>query len=124
VVSLRHHAANTTGELVAVVQDATSQQGVADAAVEVLTLQDALVMRLTPDSHGRVHQPLKEGAYRIRVSHPNYSAESRKVQVLPEQTVEVLLALHPGTSATLDKARDAITGGAKAVGRIFGKKDD
>ena len=124
VYSFRHvEQPPPTGDLVAIVQDAMSQEPVIGAAVEVLTLQDALVVRLTPDSRGRVRQSLKEGAYRVRVSHPNYSAESRKVQVTSQQTVEVRMALRPGSSVPLDQAKDAITGGAKAVGRMLGFKN-
>jgi hypothetical protein len=34
--------------------------------------------------------------------------------------VELRVALHPGASAPLGRAKDAITGGAKAVRRAFG----
>lgn len=108
------------GEVLAVVQDAASQQGVTDAAVEILTLQDALVASLTPDATGRVRMSLKEGAYLVRVSHPSYSAESRKVQVLPNQTVQLRMNLRPGSSAPLARAKGAITGGVRAVGRRLG----
>ncbi len=124
VYSIRHVERPPTGDLVAIVQDAASQAAVADAAVEVLTLQDALVARLTLDSQGRVKLSLKEGAYRLRVSHPNYAAESRKVQVMPQQTVELRMTLRPGTSVPLDQAKGAITGGAKAVGRYLGIKNN
>ncbi len=124
VYSYRHIEQPPTGDLVAIVQDAASQSAVSDAAVEVLTLQDALVARLTPDAHGRVRQSLKEGAYRVRVSHPSYSVESRKVQVMPQQTIELRMALHPGSSAPLDRAKDALAGGAKAVGHVLGLKKD
>jgi hypothetical protein len=114
------HPGVATGEVVAVVQDAASRQAVSDAAVEILTLQDALVVSLTPDASGRVRQSLKEGAYQIRVSHPSYSAESRKVQVVPKRTVELRMNLRPGSSAPLSRAKDAITGGVKAVGHKLG----
>ncbi len=124
VYSIRHIERPPMGDLVAIVQDATSQAAVSDAAVEVLTLEDALVARLTPDSQGRVEQPLREGAYRVRVSHPSYSAESRKVQVMPQQTVELRMTLRPGSSAPLERAKGAITGGAKALGRMLGPKSN
>jgi len=114
------HPSVSTGSVVAVVLDGASQQAVTDASVEILTLQDALVASVKPDRDGRVRQSLKEGAYRLRVSHPNYAAESRKVQVVSKQTVELRMALRPGTSAPLARAKDAITGGAKAVGHALG----
>ena len=114
------HPGVSTGDVVAVVQDAGSQQAVAGATVEILTLQDALVASLTPDDSGRVRQSLKEGPYQVRVSHPAYAAESRKVQVVPKQTVEVRVNLKPGSSAPLSRAKDAITGGVNAVRRKLG----
>ena len=94
------HPANT-GDLVAVVQAAGSRGGVTDATVEVLTPQNALVATLTPDATGRVTQELKEGVYVVRVSHPKYEADVRRVQVLPRQTVEVRANLRVGSSTTL-----------------------
>src|SRR5262245_59542731 len=69
-----------SGELVAVVQAAGTRQGVPDATVEVLTTQNAVVATLTPDASGRVDQQLKEGTYVVRVSHPRYAAEVRRIQ--------------------------------------------
>jgi hypothetical protein len=34
------------------------------------------------------------------------------------------MTLHPGSSAPLDLAKEVTTGGAKAVGRIFGNKSN
>src|SRR5262245_32511437 len=42
-----------TGELVTIVQEVGSHRAVADAAVEVLTADNALVATLTPDATGR-----------------------------------------------------------------------
>jgi hypothetical protein len=109
-----------SGALVATVQDAESQLAVGDAAIEILTLQDALVVTLSPDSTGRAQQTLPAGPYRVRVSHPYYSAESRKIQVIPKQTVALQLKLRPGSSAPLDRAKSAVTGGVRAVGRKLG----
>ena len=112
--------AHADGELLAVVQDATSQEGVSDAVVEVLTAKNALVSTLEPDAIGRVRQRLTEGTYPVRVSHPKFAAESRKIEVLPGRTVEFTLSLRAGSSVPLQKAKDAIGGGVRAVGRAFG----
>src|SRR4051794_26219935 len=82
-----------TGDLVTIVQAAGSHQSVTDATIEVLTAQNALVATLTPDSTGRITQQLQEGVYVVRVSHPRYAAEVRRVQVLPRQTVEIRASL-------------------------------
>jgi hypothetical protein len=93
-----------TGDLVAVVQAAGSHRSVSDATIEVLTTQDAIVATLTPDSTGRVTQELTEGIYVVRVSHPGYAADVRRVQVLPRQTVEIRANLRAGSSSPLERA--------------------
>src|SRR5437763_14778633 len=69
-----------TGELVAIVHAAGSHGNVTDATVEVLTTQNALVATLTPDAAGRATRELREGIYVVRVSHPHYAAEVRRLQ--------------------------------------------
>ena len=101
-----------TGSLVAVVQASGSRGSVTDATVEVLTTQDAVVATLTPDSTGRVTQELTEGVYVVRVSHPRYAPEVRRVHVLPRQTVEMRASLQPGSSSPLKRA---VNGGVNAV---------
>jgi hypothetical protein len=88
-----------TGDLVAIVQAAGTRLSVPDAMVEVLTTQNALVATLTPDATGRAVQELREGIYVVRVSHPRYAAEVRRIQVLPQQTVEVRTSLRTGSSS-------------------------
>ena len=90
--------------MVAIVQAAGSRRSVPDATVEVLTTQDAVVATLTPDSTGRVTQELTEGVYVVRVSHPGYAADVRRVQVLPRQTVEIRANLRAGSSSPLERA--------------------
>jgi len=97
------HPANT-GDLVAIVQAAGSRRSVTDATIEVLTTQNAIVATLTPDSTGRATQELTEGVYVVRVSHPRYAAEVRRVQVLPRQTVEVRASLRAGSSSPIERA--------------------
>jgi hypothetical protein len=105
-----------TGELVAVVQAAGSHRIVADATVEILTTQDALVATLTPDATGRATQELKEGTYVVRVSHPRYAVEARRIQVTPQQTIEVRTNLRAGSSSPVNRAVDK---GVSAVRRAF-----
>jgi hypothetical protein len=101
-----------TGNLVAVVQAAGSRGSVTDATIEVLTTGNAVVATLTPDSTGRVRQELAEGVYVVRVSHPRYASEVRRVHVMPRQTVEMRASLQPGSSSPIKRA---VNGGVNAV---------
>jgi hypothetical protein len=91
-----------TGELIAVVQEAGSSRSVTDATIEVLTADNATVATLTPDAEGRAVQDLKEGLYVVRISHPRYAADVRRVQVVPHRTVEIRAALKAGSSSSLE----------------------
>jgi hypothetical protein len=99
-----------------VVQEAGSHRAVTDAAVEVLTTDNALVASLAPDTSGRATQALREGAYIVRVSHPRYGSEVRHIQVLPHQTVEVRANLHAGSSSPVDRT---VSNGLRAVRRAL-----
>jgi hypothetical protein len=105
-----------TGDLVTIVQAAGSRGSVTDATIEVLTTQNAIVATLTPDSTGRVTQELTEGVYIVRVSHPRYAPEVRRVQVVPRQTVEFRASLREGSSSPVKRA---VSGGANAVRRAL-----
>lgn len=108
------------GEVVALVQEAKSEKAVAGATIEILTAQNALVTTLTPNSLGQVRHTLKEGPYRVRVSHPRFSAEVRPIQVFSGQTVEVRVRLYAGSSSPLAQAERVVNGGVRAVRRLFG----
>src|SRR5712692_4313982 len=83
----------STGEMVTIVQDARSAKPVPDATIEVLTLKDALVTTLTPLDQGRARQALKEGSYKLRVSHSRFATAVREIQVIAGQTAEVRVQL-------------------------------
>ena len=106
-----------TGELVAIVQAAGSHRTVTDATVEVLTTDNALVAALTPDAAGRVTQKLREGVYVVRVSHPRYAADVRRVQVQPQQTIEIKMNMRAGSSTTIERA---VSKGASSIRRALG----
>jgi hypothetical protein len=101
-----------TGELVAMVQAAGSRGSVTDATIEVLTTQNAIVATLTPDATGRATQELKEGVYVVRVSHPRFAADVRRIQVLPRQTIEIKANLRAGSSSPVERA---VNDGVRAV---------
>jgi len=105
-----------TGELVAIVQAAGSRRSITDATIEVLTTQNAIVATLTPDAAGQASQQLREGVYVVRVSHPRYAAEVRRIQVLPRQTVEIKASLRAGSSSPIQRA---VNDGVSAVRRAL-----
>jgi hypothetical protein len=107
-----------TGNLVALVQAAGSRRSVPDATIEVLTAQNAIVATLTPDATGRVTQELTEGVYVVRVSHPRYAAEVRRVQVLPRQTVEIRASLRAGSSSPIERAVNNSVGAVRRALRF------
>jgi hypothetical protein len=102
-----------TGGLVTIVQAAGSGRSLTDATIEVLTPQNLVVATLTPGSTGRVTRELTEGAYVVRVSHPRYATEVRRVLVLPRQTVEIRATLRAaGSSSPIERA---VNNGKSAV---------
>jgi hypothetical protein len=105
-----------TGELVAVVQDAGTHAGISNATIEVLTLENALVATLTPDAAGRATHDLKEGVYLVRVSHPRYAAESRRIQVQPGKPTEIRASLRTGSSSPIERA---VNDGVSALRKKF-----
>jgi hypothetical protein len=109
------------GELVAVVREVRTDKPVADATIEVFTREDALVTTLTPTDRGQVRHSLREGQYRLRVSHPRYGAESRQIVVQARQTAEVRfqLAQRGGGSSPVGDATRAVNQGVGAVKGFF-----
>jgi len=105
------HPVNT-GSLVATVKAADSRRSVTDATIEVLTSENAIVATLTPDATGRATQDLKEGVYIVRLSHPRYAAEVRRIEVRRRQTVALAVSLRSGSSSPVERA---LNGGVGAV---------
>jgi hypothetical protein len=111
-----------TGELVAHVRD-RADRPLGDAIVEVLTPKDALVTTLMAAEPG-ARTTLKEGTYRLRVSHPGHAPETRTVQVLAGQTSEIRFRLAPRAAATpggspVGDATRAVTEGVESLKKIF-----
>jgi Carboxypeptidase regulatory-like domain len=109
------------GEMVAIVREARTERPIADATIEVFTPQQALVTTLTPTSKGQIRHTLKEGPYRVRVSHPKFGAEVRQVVVQSGQTAEVRFQLvqRAGGSSPLGEAARAVNEGVGTVQRFF-----
>ncbi|MBI4172344.1 MAG: carboxypeptidase regulatory-like domain-containing protein [Actinobacteria bacterium] len=112
----------TSGELVTIVQEARTGKPVADATIELLTVRDALVTTLVATG-GQARQTLKEGAYRLRVSHPKFSAEVRQIQVLAGQTQQIRIRLAARAAekpaSPIEKAGKAVDEGVEAVKKLF-----
>jgi hypothetical protein len=103
------------GQIVAVVHDARTGKPVSDATVEILTLKDAVVTTLTPGAEGQARGSLKEGTYRLRVTHPRFAAEARQVQIIAGQTSEVRLRLVPPPAAPKTGPIDDAVGAVKMI---------
>ena len=118
--------APTTGELVAIVQDAKSGKAVNEATLELLTAEDALVTTLSLND-GEARRSLREGLYRLRVTHPRYAAEERSIQVMAGETAEVRVRLAPRAAATKPSATSsgpssaerAINQGVEGIKKLF-----
>ena len=112
---LRPGRAAHTGDVVAIVQEARSGKAVADATVEILTPKDALVTTLAA-SGGEARSQMKEGAYRLRVTHPRFAPEVRQIQVIAGQTTQVHVRLAPrAASSPLGPAERAVNEGVDAL---------
>ena len=116
---LRPGRAPDTGELVAIVQEAKSGKPVTEATVELLTPKDALVTTLAV-SGNEARRQMKEGTYRLRVTHPRYATEVRQIQVLAGQTAEIHVRLAPRAAGSpLTPAERAVTDGVESLKKIF-----
>jgi len=83
------------GEIVAIVQDVRSSKPLPQATVEIFTPQDAIVTTLNAEPDGHLARRLKEGRYRLRVTHPGFLTEVRHVEVHSGQRSDLRIALGP-----------------------------
>jgi hypothetical protein len=111
---LRPGRAANTGDVVAIVQEARSGKAVTDATVEILTPKDALVTAL-PAASGEARSQMKEGAYRLRVTHPRFAPEVRQIQVIAGQTTQVHVRLAPRSAAPTGPAERAVQEGVDTL---------
>ena len=118
------HRAPDTGELVTVIHDARTDRPVTGPNIEVLGADDTIVTSLGAGDSGQVRARLREGTYRVRVTHPRYAPDTRRVRVAAGQTAEVRIQLTPrgqGSSppAVVTGATRTINEGVGAVRRFF-----
>lgn len=93
LIGLRGASTPPPGELVAMVQNARSRVPVAGATLEILNAKDAVVTTLEVDKDGRARYSLREGQYRLRVTHPQFLPDVKQVEVQAGQRAEIRLAL-------------------------------
>lgn len=113
--------APATGQVAAIIREWRTEKPVTAATVEILTANDELVTTLTSPESGRLQHTLKEGSYRLRVSHPRFAAEYLAVHVVSGQTAEVRIELTRSTvgSTPLGEAVRTVDEGVGAVKRFF-----
>ena len=114
--------APVTGQVLAILREWRSDKPVGAATVEILTTKDELVTTLTSPESGRLQQALKEGPYRLRVSHPRFAAENRTIHVVTGTTSEVRIDLKQsadGSSPIGQSAKSPVDEGVDAVKRFF-----
>jgi hypothetical protein len=97
------------GEIVAFVQLSNTHKPLPGATVEILTSQDAIVTTLSPEMDGRVTRKLKEGRYRLRVTHPNLVSETRHVEVHAGQQSQIRIGLVPRPAPRVARAMTVTT---------------
>lgn len=109
------------GDLVAIVQDVKTKKPVPDA-VEIMTEADAVITTVSADVEGRARRRVKEGGYKLRVTHPRFGAETRKVHVLAGETAEIRVAMSPrpgGSSPAPPSAGQTVDQGVSSVKKFF-----
>jgi hypothetical protein len=89
----------TEGELLTVVR-AAGGAPLSDARIAVLTLADVPLTSFRAAAPAGGMRVLKEGTYRLRVTHPKFVTETRMVQVIAGQTSEVRFTMVPRAVAT------------------------
>jgi hypothetical protein len=83
------------GEVVATVRTVRFRTPVRDATVEILTPAAAVVTTLSAGDDGRIQYQLREGQYRLRVTHPRYIPDVKDIQVWGGQRADIRVALAP-----------------------------
>jgi hypothetical protein len=100
---LKEATVPTDGELLTVVRSRASEP-LSDARIEVLTPNGEPVTSFFAAAPPGGPRIVKEGTYRMRVSHAGYATETRMVQVIAGHTSEVRVRLAPRVVATPRRA--------------------
>jgi hypothetical protein len=105
-----------TGQIIAVVRDASSAEPVPAAVVEVLTPDHTLVTSLPSTDGGVARGNVAPGAYRVRVLHPDFVEMERDVQIAPDATAQLRVALVHRPRKAAPRSAPARTGDPIADG--------
>jgi len=116
---LQFAAEPTEGELLTVVRDPGGVP-LSDARIAVLTLANEPVTSFRAVAPVGGPRMLREGTYRLRVTHPKYLTETRMVQVIAGHTSEVRIKLAPRMTASTVRAPAP----APAATRAGGERTD
>jgi hypothetical protein len=93
LLGISAYRAPVQGDLVASISAARYRTPLRDATVEILTPAAAVVTTLNADDEGRIQYRLREGQYRLRVTHPQYVPDQKDVQVWAGQRADIRVAL-------------------------------
>ena len=104
------------GDVVVIVRDARTKKPLPEATVEILNGGDAIVTTGISRDDGRVKRSVRGGDYTLRVTHPGFGPETRKVTASVGSTSAVHVALSPAPPVR-DSAGAAPT---DAVSRVVG----
>jgi hypothetical protein len=107
------------GEIVAVVNDVRTSKPLTRATVEIFTPQDAIVTTLNVEPDGHLARRLKEGRYRLRVTHPGFLTEVRHIEVHAGQRSDVRIAMGPRPPAPAPRVVKAVVEEPGPVHKFF-----
>ena len=106
------------GEIVAVVQDVRSSKPLLQSTVEIFTPEDAIVTTQSLED-GRLSRRLKEGRYRLRVTHPGFLPEVRHVEVHAGQRSDLRISMGPRPPAAARVAKAVVVEEPSPVRKFF-----
>jgi hypothetical protein len=116
-----YYRAPVQGEIVASVSAARSRTPLRDATVEILTPASAVVTTLSADGEGRIRHRVREGQYRLRVTHPEFLPDQKDVQVWAGQRADIRVTLAsrpPAPKPVASAPKRAEDGVKKLLGKL------
>lgn len=117
-------ATPATGDIVADVRDADTAKPIQAAIVEVLRPDNTLMTTMTAGDDGLSRRAVVPGTYRVRVVHPDYVEIARDVQIVPDGTAELHLAMARKAESRGSAPRPARQRSGAAVAQEAGRAID